>query len=264
MLDMCDLTMSTDVYHSGILISQVEPFYANDVECRISITTDEDKLLLLVFGDFDIEGDMERTCYDALWYVDGEANSSQNIFENGEKMCGDADDVGDIISSGHTITLLLKTDDSTRAEGFRLVYTSFQPGPCNGSQFRCSNGRCIVAHLVNNTYNNCGDGSDEPIQFNFYFHPDAIKPSQNGKIAELGIGLIIGIAIAASLGLLIIIVCTLCIIYHTLCSKILYHNHHSNMQQEKVDKIVPPIFRSSSRVGEVSIEERSRARDAWM
>nr|XP_054749648.1 uncharacterized protein LOC129255119 [Lytechinus pictus] len=210
--------MSTGVYHSGILISQVEPFYANDVECRISITTDEDKLLLLVFGDFDIEGDMERTCYDALWYVDGEVNTTQTIFEN---------------------------------------------GPCNGSQFRCSNGRCIVAQLINNTYDNCGDGSDEPIQCNLKGHY-AIKPSQNGKIAELGIGLIIGIAIAASLGLLIIIVCTLCIIYHTLCSKILCHNHHSNLQQEKVDKIVPPIFRSSSRVGEVSIEERSRARDAWM
>lgn len=91
------------------------------------------------------------------------------------------------------------------------------------------------------------------------------EPPRNGKIAELGISFIIGIAIAASLGLLILIVCTLCIIYHALCAKILCPNHHSNEQQGKDAEVVaPPIFRSSSRVGEVSINDRSRARDAWM
>lgn len=89
MLENCESTISTEIsfYHSGILHSQREQFYPNDVECRITITTDRDKLLLIVFEDFNIEGDVDRTCFDALWYVDGAANSSQAIFENGRSVC---------------------------------------------------------------------------------------------------------------------------------------------------------------------------------
>ncbi|XP_045191421.1 uncharacterized protein LOC123548316 isoform X2 [Mercenaria mercenaria] len=47
------------------------------------------------------------------------------------------------------------------AQDFEAVITPFHRGTCKHDEFKCQNGNCIKNNMLCDSYNNCGDDSDE-------------------------------------------------------------------------------------------------------
>ncbi|XP_045191419.2 low-density lipoprotein receptor-related protein 3-like [Mercenaria mercenaria] len=81
-------------------------------------------------------------------------------------------------------------------QNFESVITPFHYGPCAADEFRCSNKKCIKNNMKCDSYNNCGDDSDEL---------ECVIALTIAAIIGIVIGCIVFVAIVAS-----VIVCCCC------------------------------------------------------
>lgn len=154
----------TDYCNTSIAISSaglIEPdsslYYQSNLDCTVILTVNNPSRILLQFYRFFLEERVNGVCVDSLTVFDGSAENSPAITE---ALCGRVDSF-EVESTGSDVTLVFQTDDDGSNSGFGIFYTAFNDVPCSADQFQCNNSRCIDSTLVCDTYNMCGDGSDE-------------------------------------------------------------------------------------------------------
>ncbi|XP_041376902.1 low-density lipoprotein receptor-related protein 12-like [Gigantopelta aegis] len=65
-------------------------------------------------------------------------------------------------SSGDTITVKFSRQRQVIQNGsFDILATAIGYGECDNGEFECTNGKCVADVVVCDSYNNCGDNSDE-------------------------------------------------------------------------------------------------------
>lgn len=60
-----------------------------------------------------------------------------------------------------TMKFATEFNSKDKYEYFEAVITPYHTGRCADDEFRCKNGRCVYHSLLCDSYNNCGDDSDE-------------------------------------------------------------------------------------------------------
>ncbi|XP_022080359.1 uncharacterized protein LOC110973673 [Acanthaster planci] len=193
------------------LDSQIDYYYGDLIDCTVTITADFNRRILLTFSQVDIDGGLGCNS-DYLEVYEG----SSTLFRSADLgvICGTS--AGNIVSLTNTITLRFKTDYSGSGTGFVLSYTSFESptfSTCGADEFKCDNNRCIDVSLRFNSYDNCGDNSDETFSTSINVE-DTVH-----KTVGLAIGILVAIIIAAIVGVVLVCVCVGCICYHCCCKK---------------------------------------------
>ncbi|XP_038066955.1 neuropilin and tolloid-like protein 2 [Patiria miniata] len=199
--------------NAGLLHSQAAERYSNNLDCTVAIQADYDRTLLLRFEYLDIEGDGDGSgCLhrDVLMVYDGVSAGTVNR----TLLCGSR--AADIATSGRVATLRFKTDSSVAYRGFVVLYTSMRtPGAsdCYWTEFRCTNNRCINANLTFNSFDNCGDNSDEQHFFTVGGGDDSIITTHSDTVFIVAAWVIVVIVIGCIVGLVLIVLCCAFICY---------------------------------------------------
>ncbi|XP_071957479.1 low-density lipoprotein receptor-related protein 3-like [Antedon mediterranea] len=142
----------------GIIEPESRLFYSNNVDCISSLKAPEGSQLLLQFYRFSLEDYVNNQCADKLVVYDGLApNSSRRLTE---ELCGRIRPEN-VESTGESVTIEFVSDEDGQSTGFGIFYTIFRDAPCSEDEFECDNGKCIAASLKCDTYDMCGDNSDE-------------------------------------------------------------------------------------------------------
>lgn len=93
----------------------------------------------------------------------GQSTQPVNRISDTSGLCGTS--TGHVAYQTSTNFLTLKYDTVNLPSGipqyFEAVITPFHNGRCKHDEFRCTNGNCIKNNMLCDSYNNCGDDSDE-------------------------------------------------------------------------------------------------------
>ncbi|XP_046583579.1 abnormal cell migration protein 13-like [Haliotis rubra] len=130
--------------------------YRSNMDCKMRIKTRSGQRLSFKFLDMDIAKIF--TCDDYLEIRDGSSSSSSVL---GYRMCGETIP-SSLSTSGRNAFLRFKSNSYKEDDGFTILVTSFNTDTkCNSDEFSCDNGRCIDQSLYCDSYDNCGDDSDD-------------------------------------------------------------------------------------------------------
>ncbi|XP_062613712.1 neuropilin and tolloid-like protein 1 [Saccostrea cucullata] len=132
--------------------------YSNDVNCVITVTAPSGHKVLAIPRRFELEEQRTGTCVDYLNFYDGTSTSSTKI--NAQPYC-DRSGPHNVSSSSTSMTLEFVTDSSARYRGFDIIFAAIKNAPCATDYFGCSNGLCVDRTLRCDSFNQCGDESDE-------------------------------------------------------------------------------------------------------
>ncbi|KAL4234071.1 hypothetical protein ACF0H5_005725 [Mactra antiquata] len=92
---------------------------------------------------------------------------------------------------------------------FEAVITPYHYGSCEEDEFRCSNNKCILNDLRCDSYNNCGDDSDETCNTSY----SAVNSSlSTGAIIGIIIGSLIFCAMVVAI-IVAVVMCGVCNLY---------------------------------------------------
>ncbi|ESO95074.1 hypothetical protein LOTGIDRAFT_232182 [Lottia gigantea] len=141
---------------------------------------------------FELEEKMANACVDYLILYDG-ADQNAPIL-NSEVTCGKTAPEN-VTSSSNILTFYFKSDHSSALRGFAFVVTPVTDVPCSSSQLQCNNSLCIDASLKCDSYNQCGDKTDE----------NDCQVIGSSKIDDSNTTLIIGLVIGITILIAIII-----------------------------------------------------------
>ncbi|XP_022080541.1 enteropeptidase-like isoform X2 [Acanthaster planci] len=172
----------------GILVSQRDHEYRNYMDCKLIITADSSRRILLTFDWVDIK-DRPKCKQDYLGVYEGKSNYF--LSRNLGLICGTS--ARSIVSRTNAVTLRFKTNKSGTGRGFVLSYTSFESPTsegCGADEFKCDNYRCIDASLKFNDYDNCGDNSDETLFINGTIDTENTASNKAGILAVIHLGAI--------------------------------------------------------------------------
>ncbi|XP_071785650.1 low-density lipoprotein receptor-related protein 12-like [Asterias amurensis] len=200
----CGRTIDIDEALGGVLYSQSDPLYSSNLDCDVALETSSFvKKILLTFNTVDIDGSAPcSSAGDVLEIYNGLSTDERDKLLT---VCGSSNTPSEVTSTLNHITLRFKTDNETVESGFRIAYTAFSSGTCRSSEFECDNGRCIDQDLTYNSYDNCGDSSDESV--------DDILTG----ILQWGIAVFIIILVVIVVGAVLLCVCIGCLSYHCCC-----------------------------------------------
>ncbi|XP_019616093.1 PREDICTED: enteropeptidase-like [Branchiostoma belcheri] len=172
----------------GVLVSQPEDQYPGGLDCQLTLSADSGKYIHIGVQSLSIDCDGDslsvyRGGSVALFELLGSpicgtsSGSSQNTFTTQE---------GGYFSSTNKMTLHFVTDSSSASQGsgFKITYAAYKMSPCSSAEFRCSNSRCVSAELTCDSYDHCGDNSDE-------------TSCRDGSTSNLSTDKIVGIIVAA-------------------------------------------------------------------
>ena len=111
----CDGPMPDVTTQSGIVITSPNaPYlYPNDAQCKIIISYEEGQTVTINFLSFSVE-EHGNTCYDWLEVLDGGSETSPQL---GKRLCGESLPEK-ITSSGHSLTLVFRSNSDIRHSGF--------------------------------------------------------------------------------------------------------------------------------------------------
>ncbi|XP_022080365.1 low-density lipoprotein receptor-related protein 12-like [Acanthaster planci] len=152
--DSCNSTVQAS--NGGFIEPDKRLLYNSNLDCTVVLTAEQGSRFLLRFYRFNLEEPVGGSCVDHLTIYDG----LDRLSPLSGALCGRTK-VDDIVSSSNSITLDFVTDEDGSTNGFEIFYSIFTDAPCTIDQFACSNSRCIDAALKCDSYNMCGDNSDE-------------------------------------------------------------------------------------------------------
>ncbi|XP_060070142.1 membrane frizzled-related protein-like [Ylistrum balloti] len=162
MEEKCGGTVHVDVFgkHAGRLRPTRTAKYKPNMRCTVTIHTAESHRFVIVFRRLDIE--FEPLCDDDYLQIhDGNSTSAPTISGLPQKMCGEEKPEGDYVTSGHSMTVMFRSDSWYNDYGFDFLFTIFHTGTCVEGEMKCANERCVSMYLECDGWNNCGDDSDE-------------------------------------------------------------------------------------------------------
>ncbi|XP_078695269.1 enteropeptidase-like [Branchiostoma floridae x Branchiostoma belcheri] len=171
----------------GVLVSQPEAQYPGGLDCQLTLSADSGKYIHIGIQSLSIDCDGDSlsvyrggsvALFELLGSpICGTSGSSQNTFTTQE---------GGYFSSTNKMTLHFVTDSSSASQGsgFKITYAAYKMSPCSSAEFRCSNSRCVSAELTCDSYDHCGDNSDE-------------TSCRDGSTSNLSTDKIVGIIVAA-------------------------------------------------------------------
>ncbi|XP_067651356.1 uncharacterized protein [Haliotis asinina] len=154
----CDGTLAMDNYKMASMKLRLtySSKYRSNMDCKMVIRTSLGQRLSFKFLDMDIAKIF--TCDDYLEIHDGSSSSSSIL---GSRMCGERKP-SSLSTSGRNAFLRFRSNSLIEDDGFTILVTSFNTdSKCNSYEFSCNNGRCIDKSLYCDSYDNCGDDSDE-------------------------------------------------------------------------------------------------------
>ncbi|XP_002732844.1 uncharacterized protein LOC100375513 isoform X2 [Saccoglossus kowalevskii] len=211
---ICSTTITISDTADSILYLQSGASYNPSSPCYVTLTTENNRHVLITFSILDISKNEDGTCDDYINIYDGDETSGTNLTDAG--LCGtntDAESDG-YLSSGTDLTMEFVTALTNIGGGFTACATSVKDkeleGECDDSEIECNNQRCVHASLKNNGRDNCGDKSDEDaaVLLNFW-----------DQLMELGMVAAICIVVAIAIAFVIFIVCFACFIAKCCCKK---------------------------------------------
>lgn len=136
---------------SGNISSPFYPsFYPPNVDCTWTINVPAGMKIRVKFTMFRLKepGVNLRTC------------NKDYILINGTRYCGERASLA-LSSNTNSMVIQFHSDRSYTDKGFKAQYSAYDPlNPCPG-QFTCDNGICIAKELQCDSWNDCGDMSDE-------------------------------------------------------------------------------------------------------
>ncbi|XP_033117622.1 low-density lipoprotein receptor-related protein 12-like [Anneissia japonica] len=150
----CNSTITAQI--AGVIEPESRLYYSNNVDCITTLKTSEGRLLLQ-FYRFALEDYVNNECVDKLVVYDGPDTNSTQLTDD---MCG-RKRPEDVESTGDSLTFRFVSDDDGQSLGFGIYYTTFTEAPCSQDKFKCNNSKCIAASLVCDSYDMCGDNTDE-------------------------------------------------------------------------------------------------------
>ncbi|XP_038067995.1 low-density lipoprotein receptor-related protein 12-like [Patiria miniata] len=152
--DSCNSTVQAS--NGGFIEPDKRLLYNSNLDCSTVLTADPGNRFLLRFYRFNLEEPVNGVCVDHLTIYDG----LDRLSPLSAALCGRTK-VADIVSSNNSINFGFMTDGDGSTNGFEIFYSVFTDAPCTVDQFACNNSRCIDAALKCDSYNMCGDNSDE-------------------------------------------------------------------------------------------------------
>uniref|UniRef100_A0A8W8K115 CUB domain-containing protein n=3 Tax=Magallana gigas TaxID=29159 RepID=A0A8W8K115_MAGGI len=154
----CSSALSSTFTTSMRVQSSTALTYSNNVNCAITVTAPSGHQVLAVPRRFELEEQRTGACVDYVNFYDGASTGSPKI--NPQSYC-DRSGPHNVSSSSTSMTLEFVTDGSARYRGFDIIFAAFTNAPCATDYFSCSNGLCIDKSLRCDSFNQCGDESDE-------------------------------------------------------------------------------------------------------
>ncbi|XP_077982852.1 uncharacterized protein LOC144437719 [Glandiceps talaboti] len=211
--DKCNAVIDVPGNKDVQLLAKGGTTLTSEENCTVNFKARPGRKNVLTFTTFDLPKKNDGSCEEALTLYDGEDDSAPALTEaNG--LCGALTEIKDFHeSTTENITVKFTTGESGLDNGFTLVVTSASEGNCTDSEFKCDNGNCIDANLVDNFRDNCGDKSDEG-----FWRKTALTVWE--KLMEFGLAAAIGIIVAGVVVFIIITVCLVCCICKCCCSKV--------------------------------------------
>nr|XP_022345075.1 low-density lipoprotein receptor class A domain-containing protein 3-like [Crassostrea virginica] len=131
--------------------------YSNNANYVITVTAPSGHKVLAIPRRFELEEKRSGACVDYLNFYDGTTTGS---LINPQPYC-DRDGPHNVSSSSTSMTLEFVTDGSARYRGFDIIFAAYTNAPCASNYYGCSNGLCIDQTLRCDSFNQCGDESDE-------------------------------------------------------------------------------------------------------
>ncbi|XP_054748191.2 uncharacterized protein LOC129253789 [Lytechinus pictus] len=197
------------VHHSnGRIISHLgTAHYADNKDCRVTISVAPGKRLFLRFDRFDIT-DSVNCFQDEVLIYDGTSISSPMLTGRLYGLCGSLPrQYRTMHSSGNEVTVRFITDDVTSDnQGFAISYVSYVPTSAadasdSSNCFPCrESSMCIDRHLMCDNLWHCPEGSDESFQL-CYESPENEEEGSDGKgwLSWTGTHIAMAFAVAAVL-----------------------------------------------------------------
>ncbi|XP_071786050.1 uncharacterized protein [Asterias amurensis] len=190
--------------------------YADNTDCKVTITTSPGKRIHAVFESFDVTDSVN--CYqDEVIVYDGRFYSSLMLSGAPYGLCGTdlAPRYHEMESTGNELTVRFITDNVVSSnKGFSVVFTSFVPEEtrtANDKCFSCADGSmCIDSDLKCDSLWNCADGSDESFTLCSVV-PTELPGASTGWLGWMGTFLAVTVAAIIVIFLLVsLMVCCCC------------------------------------------------------
>ncbi|KAK7115172.1 low-density lipoprotein receptor-related protein 12-like [Littorina saxatilis] len=160
--------------------------YTNNMDCNITFTVASPYLVLASIERFELEPQRSGTCIDYVNLHDGADVSSSTL--NTDVMCGSSLTNTSYITTGQQMTLHFVTDSSAVYLGFNIIFTVASLSPCAGGQYTCNNTYCTPSSVTCDSYDQCGDNSDED-------NCTSIASSSSTNWTPLIVGLTLGLLV---------------------------------------------------------------------
>ncbi|XP_048768521.2 enteropeptidase-like [Ostrea edulis] len=132
--------------------------YSDNVNCVITVSAPSGHKVLALPRRFELEEQRTGACVDYLNFYDGASTGSSKI--NAQPYC-DRTGPHNVSSSSTSMTLEFVTDGSAGYRGFDIIFAAVTNAPCAADYFGCTNGLCVDRTLRCDSFNQCGDESDE-------------------------------------------------------------------------------------------------------